>query len=307
VTTTATVQAGSAALPAVFTTDVAAPQRTLVDILAVTAALHPNATALDAGGVALSYRRLAADVEVVRRRLATAGIGRGDRVGVRIASGTVELYVAILAVLAAGAAYVPVDADDPDERAEPVFGEAAVCAVLGDGCAITMRHAPVGTPGRPRPEDDAWVIFTSGSTGTPKGVAVRHAGAAAFVDAEARMFLADEPIGPGDRVLGPVRGLRRLVRGDVAGLAARCMPGAGPLVAGGRRTVGMCSSPTGCTARRFPTCSAERAPFEASARMPTRARMVACTMTRLSSSRGSRGSSANGSSPLSTGTASRPS
>ena len=200
-TTTAAVQVGSAARPAVFTTDVAAPQRTLLEILAMTAALHPNAAALDAGGVALSYRRLAAEVDVVRRRLATAGIGRGDRVGVRIASGTVELYVAILAVLAAGAAYVPVDADDPDERAELVFGEAAVCAVLGDGCAITMRHSPVGTPGRPRPEDDAWVIFTSGSTGTPKGVAVRHSSAAAFVDAEARMFLADEPIGPGDRVL----------------------------------------------------------------------------------------------------------
>ena len=49
--------------------------------------------------------------------------------------------------------------------------------------------------------DDAWIIFTSGSTGTPKGVAVSHRSAAAFVDAEARLFLRDEPIGPGDRVL----------------------------------------------------------------------------------------------------------
>ena len=49
--------------------------------------------------------------------------------------------------------------------------------------------------------DDAWVIFTSGSTGVPKGVAVSHRSAAAFVDAEARMFLQDSPIGPGDRVL----------------------------------------------------------------------------------------------------------
>ena len=44
--------------------------------------------------------------------------------------------------------------------------------------------------------DDAWVIFTSGSTGTPKGVAVSHRSAAAFVDAEARIFLQDNPIGP---------------------------------------------------------------------------------------------------------------
>jgi non-ribosomal peptide synthetase component F len=54
---------------------------------------------------------------------------------------------------------------------------------------------------RPGPEDDAWIIFTSGSTGKPKGVAVRHRSAAAFVDAEARLFLAEEPLGPGDRVL----------------------------------------------------------------------------------------------------------
>ncbi|WP_344332976.1 Pls/PosA family non-ribosomal peptide synthetase, partial [Kitasatospora putterlickiae] len=54
---------------------------------------------------------------------------------------------------------------------------------------------------RPTPADDAWIIFTSGSTGRPKGVAVTHRNAAAFVDAEAALFLQDEPIGPGDRVM----------------------------------------------------------------------------------------------------------
>ncbi|HQR28752.1 MAG TPA: AMP-binding protein, partial [Nocardioides sp.] len=49
--------------------------------------------------------------------------------------------------------------------------------------------------------DDAWVIFTSGSTGTPKGVAVTHRSAAAFVDAESRLFLQDRPLGAGDRVM----------------------------------------------------------------------------------------------------------
>ena len=53
----------------------------------------------------------------------------------------------------------------------------------------------------PEVGDDAWIIFTSGSTGTPKGVAVTHRNAAAFVDAEARMFLPANPIGPDDRVL----------------------------------------------------------------------------------------------------------
>ncbi|MFD0867282.1 AMP-binding protein, partial [Tessaracoccus lubricantis] len=49
--------------------------------------------------------------------------------------------------------------------------------------------------------DDAWVIFTSGSTGKPKGVAVTHRSAAGFVDAESRLFLVGDPIGPGDRVM----------------------------------------------------------------------------------------------------------
>jgi non-ribosomal peptide synthetase component F len=106
-------------------------------------------------------------------------------------------------VLAAGAAYVPVDAEDPEERAELVFTEAGVCAVLGDGLSVSLRRPPEGRLGRPGPADDAWIIFTSGSTGTPKGVAVPHAAAAAFVDAEAELFLAGEAgeaIGPYDRV-----------------------------------------------------------------------------------------------------------
>ena len=54
---------------------------------------------------------------------------------------------------------------------------------------------------RPRPDDDAWIIFTSGSTGKPKGVAISHRSAAAFVDAEAALFVRERPVGPGDRVL----------------------------------------------------------------------------------------------------------
>ncbi|GAA3440401.1 hypothetical protein GCM10018954_100250 [Kutzneria kofuensis] len=186
---------------AVFTTRGAAKARTLLDILGETALRHPTAAAVDDGTTTLSYRALAAEVDRLRETLTGHGIGVGDRVGVRAPSGTVDLYVSILAVLAAGAAYVPVDFEDPQERADLVFGEADVCAVIGADREITVCGTPLGVLGAPGLDDDAWIIFTSGSTGKPKGVAVSHRAAAAFVDAEAELFLVDEPIGPGDRVL----------------------------------------------------------------------------------------------------------
>ncbi|RSN42244.1 amino acid adenylation protein [Amycolatopsis sp. WAC 04197] len=186
---------------ALFWSGLGAGERTLIDILAETAARHPNAGAIDDGETTLSYRKLVEEIDAYGRKLTANGVGVGDRVGVRISSGTAELYVAILAILSVGAAYVPVDADDPEERAELVFGEADVAAVVTDGGAITVLGSPSGVEGSPAPTDDAWIIFTSGSTGKPKGVAVSHASAAAFVDAEAQLFLTEEPIGPGDRVL----------------------------------------------------------------------------------------------------------
>ena len=193
----------SASQLAVFPATPAAPERTLIDIFASTVAGHPDAPALDDGRAALDYRALAAEVYSVAARLHRAGIGAGDRVGVRVPSGTADLYVAILGVLASGAAYVPVDLDDPDERAQLIWSEAGVCAVLGAGLALTTRAGviPEGERRRPNPDDDAWIIFTSGSTGKPKGVAISHRSAAAFVDAEAKLFVRGRPLGPGDRVL----------------------------------------------------------------------------------------------------------
>ncbi|MGW1170805.1 Pls/PosA family non-ribosomal peptide synthetase [Streptomyces sp. NPDC002550] len=187
---------------ALFRSAAAAPPRTLVDVLAATAARHPDAPALDTGGEVLSYRELCAEARTRALRLTERGIGPGDRVGVRVPSGTAELYLSILAVLHCGAAYVPVDADDPEERAATVFREAGVCHVLGphpQPADLVPASGAAGTA--PAPADDAWIIFTSGSTGAPKGVAVTHRSAAAFVDAEAALFLADRPLGPGDRVL----------------------------------------------------------------------------------------------------------
>ncbi|MEV0678924.1 Pls/PosA family non-ribosomal peptide synthetase [Actinosynnema sp. NPDC050436] len=187
--------------PALFRARAATPERTLLDVLTETARKYPDAPAVDDGTTSLTYNELLAEVDTTRRELADLGVGVGDRVGVRVPSGTADLYVSILAVLAAGAAYVPVDAEDPDERAELVFTEADACAVLTAGRAIVPRSAPLGMVGEPGLDDDAWIIFTSGSTGKPKGVAVSHRSAAAFVDAEARLFLVDDPIGPDDRVL----------------------------------------------------------------------------------------------------------
>ncbi|MGW5387592.1 Pls/PosA family non-ribosomal peptide synthetase [Nocardia sp. NPDC003963] len=188
--------------------EAAPPARTLVDIVAETAAVYPDAPAIATADRTLTYTELRTEIDNAVRELAAAGVRRGDRVGVRMPSGTWELYLTILAVLHAGAAYVPVDADDPAERAELVFTEARVTAVAtADG----IRPMPSDTTGDraidsrsarpPTVDDDAWIIFTSGSTGTPKGVAVTHRNAAAFVDAEARLFLRDAPLGPGDRVL----------------------------------------------------------------------------------------------------------
>ncbi|MGY5765663.1 Pls/PosA family non-ribosomal peptide synthetase [Brachybacterium sp. DNPG3] len=192
-------------LPALLAGDRAPAPRTLVDIFERTVAAHGDSPALDTGLASLTYAELHAAADEVADRLAALGAGPGDKVGVRIASGTTDLYVGIIGILLAGCAYVPVDADDPDERARVVMEESAAVAVIGDDLAITPTDVGAGRPAREREPvttaDDAWVIFTSGSTGKPKGVAVSHRSAAAFVDAESHMFLQEEPIAPGDRVM----------------------------------------------------------------------------------------------------------
>ena len=159
----------------------AAEPRTLVDVFDATVRVHPNAPAIDDGNSVLTYAELRAEAARVAASLGNAGITPGTRVGVRIPSGGVELYAAILGILVAGAAYVPVDVDDPDERARLVFKEAGVDGTLTAG----LRYEPHGSRRdavsltRLTPAHDAWIIFTSGSTGTPKGVAVTHRSASA--------------------------------------------------------------------------------------------------------------------------------
>lgn len=170
---------------------------TLLEIFRWTVAAHPGRPALEAPDATLSYAQLDRRAREVAGWLRDIGVGPGDRVGIRLPSGTAALYTAILGVLTAGAAYVPVDADDPDARAEWIWEEADVTTVIDSRFDLALRGYP-GHVARPvRPDDDAWVIFTSGSTGRPKGVAVSHRAAAAFVAGEARLL----HLAPEDRVL----------------------------------------------------------------------------------------------------------
>lgn len=188
---------------AIYGVDTVPDPRTLVDIFRETVHHYPNATALIGTNESLTYSQLAERIDDQVERLAQLGIGRGARIGIRVPSGTTDLYIAILATICAGAAYVPVDWDDPDSRANTVWEEANATAVYGAELSLDLRGndlTPV-TPCEPTTADDAWIIFTSGSTGKPKGVAVSHRSAAALVDAEARMYLVNDPLGPQDRVM----------------------------------------------------------------------------------------------------------
>ena len=160
-----------------------------VDVLtAVRSAAHraPGTVAVRAPGSTLTYAQLVARVDSVVAVLAGRGIGAGDRVAVHH-DRSPDLVVALLGVLGAGAAYVPLDPDEPRRRALDLLADAKPRCLLGDraGAALAadagIPHAGSSSgPGSsatvpvPADVDAAYVIYTSGSTGTPKGVVVDH-------------------------------------------------------------------------------------------------------------------------------------
>lgn len=165
-----------------------APSGTIVERFAVQAARHPHAKAFDA----LGYRELDEQSSRLAHAMRAAGVAKGDRVAVSRAK-SADVAVAWLAVLKAGAAYLPIDGELPAERIAFMLRDAEVKVVVADD-VIASRLAREGiTILRPDAEgariarlpatapdvaidaaDPAYVIYTSGSTGTPKGVVVPH-------------------------------------------------------------------------------------------------------------------------------------
>ncbi|WP_405008960.1 non-ribosomal peptide synthetase [Kitasatospora sp. NBC_01539] len=158
------------------------------DLVAGFARTDPHRTAVVAAGRSVDYRTLDGWAGRIAARLTAAGIGRGSLVGVLAAPST-GMVAAVLGVLRAGAAFVPVDPANPPLRTTELLAGAGVVAVVtaGDVDPGTLPGVPVvpadaeertDTPAGPpvvaAPDDPAYVIHTSGSTGRPKGVLVEH-------------------------------------------------------------------------------------------------------------------------------------
>ncbi len=166
----------------------------LTDLVARQAAVAPEEVALVAAGRAMTRAELLAAADAVAARLRADGAGRDTVVGVYL-DRTPELLVAILGVLRAGAAYLPLDPAYPAERLAFMVADAG-CPLVLTRRALTRPAralpAPVlavddlpAAPGAAPPQDGdldrlAYVIYTSGSTGRPKGVQVTHRNLAAF-------------------------------------------------------------------------------------------------------------------------------
>ncbi|MFB7470330.1 amino acid adenylation domain-containing protein [Kitasatospora sp. NPDC056184] len=163
--------------------------RTLTALLADTARAHPDRPALEFEGRTVDYRELDERATGLARRLRALGVGPDDRVAVCLEQSP-DLAVALVAVLKAGGAYLPLDPEQPPARLAHLVADADVRVLLTDsalrerfpgygGAALLLDADPAQRDPRPLeetsgPEQLAYVIYTSGSTGTPKGVAVQH-------------------------------------------------------------------------------------------------------------------------------------
>ncbi|MFF7453155.1 AMP-binding protein [Kitasatospora sp. NPDC008115] len=153
----------------------------------------PGAVAVRWAGRELTYGELDARADRLARHLAGLGLGPGGRAAVAVGRGT-EVYVALLAVLKAGAAYVPLEPGAPDALLRHVLDEASPAVVVTeeahrirltdagaralvcvDSAAAALTEPPAGPPPvAVGPEDAAVVFTTSGTTGAPRCAVVEH-------------------------------------------------------------------------------------------------------------------------------------
>lgn len=180
---------------------------------------RPDAPAVISGAAGVSYGELERAANAIAHRLRTCGVGPDAIVAVRVRGGT-ERAPAVLGVLKAGGAFLPIDPDYPAERIAFMLADSAARVLVTDdpdapettdypgrvlhlGAENAVDDAAVESAGASRPvplagpDHLAYVVYTSGSTGTPKGIELRHRGAVNnFTDFNDRFA-----VGPGDTLL----------------------------------------------------------------------------------------------------------
>ncbi|MFF9066638.1 amino acid adenylation domain-containing protein [Streptomyces sp. NPDC014891] len=187
--------------------------RTVLDLVRAQADATPAAIAVSAADRRLSYRELLRRVDDLTEALRSGGVRPGDLVALHL-DRTADLPAALLAVLAAGAAYLPLDPGYPAERLALVLRDSGASLLLADrdpspavaAAAPAVLRLPTASErarGRtadtaPGPDDVAYVLYTSGSTGRPKGVSVGHRALVNLLTSFADLLAA----GPGHRWLG---------------------------------------------------------------------------------------------------------
>ncbi len=164
------------------------PQDTLAARFCAQAAATPRALALLTDTETLSFAALAARVEALAAALAAQGVAPGARVAVLLPRDA-AWPVALLAVLRAGAVYLPLEARHPPARLREVLADAEprllvttpeLAATLEVPAGLvwldpaTVSSAPSFTAPEISPDAEAYLLYTSGSTGKPKGVRVTH-------------------------------------------------------------------------------------------------------------------------------------
>ncbi|HEY0165397.1 MAG TPA: amino acid adenylation domain-containing protein [Jatrophihabitans sp.] len=180
------------------------PRTTVVELVAAQARRTPQGEALVSDSGSLSYGELNARTNQLARALVARSVGPEDIVAVALPRSP-ELIVSLLAILKAGAAYLPIDLNYPEERIASQLVNA--CPVLTLDAAELARielsgHSEADLTDAERvrpllPDQPAYVIYTSGTTGQPKGVVVSHQ---AIVN---RLVAVQDEyrLRPGDRVL----------------------------------------------------------------------------------------------------------